>query len=94
MKEDRYFEFYARKKKYWFDQITGEIYQNQPSEENKRMASEEKMDFVRKHVEIPKERWENGEVLNKMSLSLSHTCNLCCSYCFADGGTYLSLIHI
>lgn len=88
MKEDRYFEFYARKKKYWFDQITGEIYQNQPSEENKRMASEEKMDFVRKHVEIPKERWENGEVLNKMSLSLSHTCNLCCSYCFADGGTY------
>lgn len=43
---------------------------------------------TRMKLNITKEQWINGEVVQSLWLSISHVCNMVCEYCFADEGTY------
>ncbi|AFS77854.1 radical SAM domain-containing protein [Gottschalkia acidurici 9a] len=45
-------------------------------------------DLVRKNKNIEESLWLDGQVLSKMWLSISYSCNMKCTYCFADSGTY------
>lgn len=49
---------------------------------------EARKNLVRTNKNVFKEDWYEGKVLNKMWLSVTHNCNMNCSYCFAGGGTY------
>lgn len=88
MDKNRFFNFSAQNREYVFDTINGNIYDSKNINGLVTNADEEKEQVIRKHVEILPSEWKDGKVLNKMSLSLAHTCNLCCTYCFADAGTY------
>lgn len=43
---------------------------------------------TRLKLDIAKEQWINGEVVQSLWLSISHMCNMRCEYCFAGEGTY------
>jgi uncharacterized protein len=77
-------------KKYTFDSVTGDIYPlvgNLTNDIPEDRLSRENLP-VRNILGITKEAWFDSRVLNKMSLSLAHDCNMSCKYCFAGGGTY------
>jgi radical SAM additional 4Fe4S-binding domain len=51
-------------------------------------TSDRKDSLIRKKSNISKEDWYEGKVLKTLWLSITHNCNLRCSYCYAAGGTY------
>lgn len=88
--DNNLFEFSVRDKFYIYDGNRGEIFDsdNFISESGNYCEDDQKDLIIRKHVPISEEEWKSGKVLNKIALSIAHTCNMSCTYCFADGGTY------
>ncbi len=54
----------------------------------KYYIEEESQNRIRKNKSVEESLWLDGYVLDKMWLSLAHSCNMNCVYCFADEGTY------
>ena len=91
MIENKYFEFQVQNKTYLYGIECGNIIAaDNVSRENKSAIfnNQGKKSNIREHVPISEKEWKSGKVLNKMALSISHVCNMRCTYCFADGGTY------
>lgn len=49
---------------------------------------DDKSKIIRTNRSVSKEQWYEGEVLNKLWLSIAHSCNMNCRYCFAEAGIY------
>lgn len=81
----------SNEKKYLYDSLTGYIYPNTDRNSyNEIMFARPNSieEVIREKVIVTDRQWKNKEVLQNMFLSISHNCNMKCSYCFADEGTY------
>jgi uncharacterized protein len=85
-----YYKFRVKDKFYLYNIYSGEIFSAESYNDKITDAfeGEQKDLIIRDHVPISEEDWKKGKVLNKMVFSIAHTCNMCCAYCFADGGTF------